>query len=192
MRLELASAGDNPLQLPGVVGAADVRARVAEPFEGGHGLGGALEPGFQSAIRALGFAADPFDELRGSPASRRRSAGHSLGRAPAQHVHVAEHRHVDPALVEIPLQLGKLLRVPSDLRNCEVRAGSDLLFELEILVKAVLPCVLERRDRDGDMKGDALFLAQLRDQGDQLHRIEVEDRLALSSRSDSHRSARTR
>ena len=83
------------------------------------------------------------------------------------------------ALVEIALQLGKLPRIPSDLRDREVRAGSDLLFELEILVQAVFPCVLERRDRDGDMERDALFLAQLRDQRDQLHRIEVEYRLGL-------------
>ena len=39
-------------QLLGVVGPADVRARIAEPLEHGHCLRGALEPGLQAAVRA--------------------------------------------------------------------------------------------------------------------------------------------
>src|SRR4051812_37482291 len=117
------------------MGAADVRAGVAKPFEYRDGARGPFEASLQTAVRRLGFLADRLDERRGGPAPRRQPLRHALGRAPAEHVDVAQYRDSDAAFVEIALQLRELSRVPPDLRDCEIRTCRDFLFELQILIE---------------------------------------------------------
>ena len=138
LRRELLGAADDPRDVRRVVRAADVRAGVADPLENRDAPRRALETRLQPAIRRFGLLLQHRDELVGRPASRRIAGVHALGGAPAQDVDVAEHRRLDPALVEILLQLDELGGVPADLRDRHVGAGGDLLLELQILVEADL------------------------------------------------------
>ncbi len=65
-----------------------------------------------------------------------------------QNVDVAEHRRLQPALVQIALQLAVLARIVAELRDRVIRARRDLLLQLQILISAIRFGVFERRHRD--------------------------------------------
>src|SRR5262249_44754531 len=152
---KLARPPDDPPDVVGVMGAAEIRAGVAKPPQDRDRPRGALEPGTEPAVLRARFLPHDLEERGRDPAAGRLPPGHPLRGARAEDVHVAEERRPETALVDVALELVELLRIPSDLRDHAVGARGHLLLELQVLPDAVAFHVLERRDRDGGVERPA-------------------------------------
>ena len=132
----------------GAMISTEISARIAEPAQDGDHAGGAFQARGEAFVGRLGLALNLLQQLRRNPAARRLAFRHLLGRFRVQHVHAAEQRGLEIALIQIALELAKFSRVVSELRNSAIGAGGNFLLELEILICAIRFCVLEWRDRD--------------------------------------------
>src|SRR6267142_290986 len=176
---QLVGSTDDPGDVGRVVSAADVGPGVAETAQDRHGSCGALEPGLPAAVAGAALGLYRGQKLGRDPAARRPARRHPLRRLGPEDVDVAEKGRAEPALVEIALELREFLRVPADLRDGDVRAGGDLLLELDVLIDAVRLGVFEGRNRHGDVKGHAAPPA-LADETHELDGVEVEDRRLIA------------